>query len=132
MQTAMVLTNPLELDIEWSTGVEPLDMHTMHPEPEEDKVSALAADMEQRGWHGAPIVAWGDRAWTGTHRIAAWNAIDGDLIPVVQLDDLLDAHGLNINDYDELTDISEEYAVAHMIADLPQHIRTAYGLDLEI
>lgn len=131
MQTTMVLTNPLELDIEWSTGVEPLDMHTMHPEPEEDKVGALAADMEQRGWHGAPIVAWGNRAWTGTHRIAAWNAIDGDLIPVVQLDDLLDAHGLNINDYDELLDYDEAYAVARMAADLPADTRTAYGLDLE-
>lgn len=127
----LTITNPLDIHIEWDT-VEPLDQHTWHPAPEEAKVEALAADMEQRGWVGAPIIAWGDRAWTGTHRIPAWRlATEEYAVPTIQLADLLEAHGLNIDDYNELLDYDEAYAVARMAADLPAATRDTYGLDLE-
>lgn len=131
MQAMENITNPLDINIEWNT-VEPLDHHTWHPAPEDDKVEALATDMEQRGWAGAPIVAWGDRAWTGTHRIAAWRlATEEYAVPAIQLADLLEAHGLDIDDYNDLLDYDEAYAVARMAADLPVDTRDTYGLDLE-
>ncbi len=113
---------------------------------ERDKVAALTADMQVRGWVGAPIlVAEGQdaiQALTGTHRIAAWKtahdnadwASEGrfDTIPVVHVDDLCAEFGL---DWDrtvaEHSDTTWWDAVRALQQLLPPEVVDYLGIDLQ-
>jgi hypothetical protein len=57
-----------------------------HEVRDAEKLAALAASMEERGWNGRPIVVidCGDyyQAITGSHRLAAANEAGLDEIPV--------------------------------------------------
>lgn len=78
-----------------SHGLDPL-----HEPNNTAKVAELAASMKTNGWQGAPIVAAGEQALTGSHRIAAvshlWNRDGIDVeIPRVEIADLCELYGLH-------------------------------------
>jgi hypothetical protein len=129
-----VIVNPLDLDIEWRAYVQPL-----HEVTDDDKLAALAVAIRS-GWNGAPVVAsrelaaaGQDRAYTGSHRIAAVALIseeDGteNTVPCIYIEDLCEAHGI---DWDEIVErLGDDYEAAAEVAGLlPETIRSAYGLD---
>lgn len=119
-------TNPLGLDItDDVTGYA-----APHAVTDGDKVEKLAADMAERGWNGAPLVVLNEyaQAVTGVHRLAAAEQV-GIPVPGVDAEELLAACGIDLwerrEDYADL----DETLVA-LIAELPDHIRATYGLDL--
>jgi len=135
MQTLEKITNPLGLDLVWAVGVQ--QVHDAH---DADKVAALAADMNTRGWAGAPLIAsrslhecGQDRAYTGSHRWQAWqdSAHAGEPMPCVFIEDLAAEHGI---DFEDLVDEhgSDYTAAAKVGYLLPADIVDAYGLDLEM
>lgn len=126
------VVNPLGLPVSHQWPI-PLNMYTDHAEPDDEAVSALAADMDERGWVGAPVVVWDDLAITGTHRIAAWKSIDADRVPCVDVADLLDAHGLVLDRASADEQYGPDYTtvelIAASVANLPDDIIDTYGLD---
>lgn len=128
MQETASLTNPLDLDIEWRSGIEPI-----HEVRDEDKLAALTASMQNNGWQGAPIVCSADRAYSGSHRIRAWQAARDDVgasMPCIDITNLVQACGI---DYAELLDAfngDEEQAITRLAYDLPADVTDTYGLDL--
>lgn len=66
-----------------------------HPVTDPDKVRALADDMAEWGWQGPPLLVDGADALTGSHRLAAARAADVELVPVVTVDEVLDAFDLD-------------------------------------
>lgn len=135
MQTAEI-TNPLGLDITWVRDIEQL-----HDAFEAEKVTEITASMNTHGWIGAPLVgsralnAHGqDRAYTGSHRWQAWRDSDryDQPMPVVFIEDICEAHGV---DFDALLDEyegSDFEAVAAAADLLPAETVEAYGLDLDV
>lgn len=132
MQTATV-TNPLGLDIEWRSGIEPL-----HEAFDAPLLATITASMEANGWQGPPLVcSWDlrqagqDRAFTGSHRWQAWLDAHGyvEAMPCVYIEDICEKHGI---DFDALLDEhdGDDYeAVMAAISDLPEAVCEAYGLD---
>jgi hypothetical protein len=123
MQTTEITEN-----VTWQTGtVDPL-----HENIDSDKVHALATSMTERGWVGAPIVVDGDRALTGTHRLAAVRMVQDegyDLAwPAVEIADLCAEHGLSWTAIRE--DNIDWYGAVVQVSDLlPADVCAAYGLD---
>jgi hypothetical protein len=130
--SAAQVTNPLGLEVVYAAGIEP-----PHAPDEDDKLAELTASMETNGWVGAPLVAsralndaGQDRAYTGSHRIVAWNQAGGGNLPCVFIEDIAKATGL---DWDELMedhrgdDWDAATAVAYAI---PADVRDAYGMDI--
>ena len=77
-------------------------MDTLHEIDDEAKAQQLAADMDARGWHGAPLIADGTQLLTGAHRYHAWTRIcerPASEIPIVDIRDLFATQNL---DYDAL------------------------------
>lgn len=110
-------------------------MMTMHEVVDEAKVKALAADIEARGWQGAPLVCWGEQLITGTHRYAAVQQLgwlDSD-IPTIELSEVFALAGLDLDaihaEYGEPTS-DEPIFVDMLLFELPDAIRAAYGIDL--
>jgi hypothetical protein len=94
------------------------------------KAEALAADMEARGWQGAPVVVHRDyaQAITGVHRLAAAEQV-GIAVPGVDVEELLEACDLDLwETCDELSGNLED-ALRVLIGKLPAEVRDAYGLD---
>ncbi|TCO45877.1 ParB-like nuclease family protein [Actinocrispum wychmicini] len=103
------------------------------PRPVEDpgKVALLRRQMDERGWNGPPVVMAGDRALTGTHRLAAVAGSRLTVIPVV------DAHALGacwIPQWREvLPPISQWCEIGHRLGDLlPPEVVSYVGLDLHL
>lgn len=122
-----MLANPLELDIiEDVTGYAPA-----HDVDDPRKVETLAADMQARGWKGAPIVVLRDyaQAVTGVHRLAAAERA-GLAVPGVDIEELLDACGIDLWERRDDTDAELADVIRVLIAELPAEIRDTYGLDL--
>ncbi len=133
MTTTDSLVNPLELPVEHRTGIEPL--HEAH---DEAKLAALTLAMAEHGWRGAPLVAdrelaaaGQDRAYTGSHRLAAWSeARDYEPVPCVYIEDLCEAVGI---DWAALMDEArgDSYDAATALCyQLADDVREAYGLDV--
>ncbi|MEV0650007.1 hypothetical protein AB0I28_32590 [Phytomonospora sp. NPDC050363] len=123
--------NPAGFDVAWQIGVEPLDLHTDHAAPDSARVTDLAADMAVRGWAGPPVVVWGNRAYTGTHRIHAWRQATDDpcaAVPCVELADLLAVADLDLAALDGDREVDQ---VVQAVKQLPGDLAAAYGLDLE-
>lgn len=138
MHTAERITNPLGLDVVWVASIEQL-----HDAFEADKLAELTASMERDGWVGAPLVGsralhecGQDRAYTGSHRWAAWRETGrgdaGEPMPVVFIEDICERHGI---DFDALMDEYEgsDFEAVVAAADLlPAETVEAYGLDLDV
>lgn len=131
MQTTTVI-NPLDVEIIDTKGYMPI-----HEVRDEDLLDALAADMSQRGWHGAPLVVLPDylTSLTGVHRRAAAEQVDLDEIPGVSLEAIFEACGLDmwevINGDDEYANATAHFDYSRVVAEnLPAHVIEAYGLDM--
>jgi hypothetical protein len=128
--TEATIANPLGLPVEWRS-----------PSPVQDytdaaHVAEITASMKRDGWNGAPVVAdyelreaGQDRAYTGTHRIAAWREAGHDELPCVYIEDLAEALGI---DWAAL--MSEHRGDGYEAATAlcyraPAGVREAYGLD---
>lgn len=73
-----------------TTTLRPDQVLPPHEIRDEDKLSALVASMRRTGWTGRPLLVvaeGGDyfQAWTGSHRIAAANAL-GIAVPCVVME----------------------------------------------
>lgn len=130
MQTE-ALVNPLEVAIIDSAGYAPL--HAVHDEAHRD---ALADDMRLHGWRGAPLVVLACYviSLTGVHRRAAAEAAGLEEIPGVDLEEIFEAHGLDlwelIGDNDEYSTASAYYDFSLVVAEnLPADVIEAYGFD---
>jgi ParB-like chromosome segregation protein Spo0J len=119
--------NPLGLTvIDDVTGFVPA-----HAVTDPAKADKLAADMDAHGWQGAPIVVHRDyaQALTGVHRLAAADRA-GIAVPGVDIEELLEACGLDLWAVREEQGGELEDAIRVLIDQLPTHVRDAYGLDL--
>ncbi|MFI7126014.1 ParB N-terminal domain-containing protein [Nonomuraea sp. NPDC050153] len=130
MQTATVL-NPLNVEVIDTKGYAPL-----HEIRDEDHLNALAADMRQRGWHGAPLVVLPDYtlSLTGVHRRAAAELAELEEIPGVSLEDIFEACGLDMWDVihsdDDYVNAVAYWDFSRIVEDnLPADVIEAYGLD---
>jgi hypothetical protein len=127
-----ILVNPLGLAVEWRSSPSP-----MHEVTDREHVRVLAAAMERDGWNGPPVVAdyelrsaGQDKAYTGVHRLAAWQEAGHDEVPCVWIEDIAEAAGV---DWDALLDGhgGDSYeAAADLCYRLPADVREAYGLDV--
>lgn len=127
------LINPLGLPVEYRASVQP-----QHEAYDADRLASLTASMTERGWAGAPLVAdrelreaGQDRAYTGSHRLAAWAiASDGAPVPCVWIEDIAASQGI---DWDALMDEYEGSgydAATELCYRLGSDVREAYGLDV--
>ena len=97
------------------------------------KVDRLEVDMLERGWGGPPVVADGEQAVTGSHRLAArkraWSDHGADIeMPVVGISDLCEEFGI---DWVDLVD-KEVYlyeAVVAVVDRLPTDVVDYLGMD---
>lgn len=125
-RSMQMVINPLGLDLHDGSGYAP-----RHEIRDPLHLETIAADMTRNGWSGAPIVARVDwaQAITGSHRIPAAALADID-IPVVDIFDLADACGVDLDDliatYGGLED-----ALPAFCAEVPADIAEAYGLDID-
>lgn len=131
MQTE-TLINPLGLDVIDTTGYAPF--HEVRDEAHRD---TIAADMRERGWHGAPLVVLPDYglSLTGVHRRAAAQLAELEEIPGVSLEEIFEACGKDmwelINDDEEYARAASYYDFSRLIEDhLPADVVEAYGLDM--
>lgn len=125
------VTNPLRLRVYQATSILP-----PHEVQDGAKLAAITGSMERDGWRGAPLIAdpRGEQAYTGSHRIAAWedaryaDAMAGQGMPYVCLDDLAAACGIDWQSFlGERLD--QDDAAAALAYAIPADIREAYGFD---
>lgn len=119
--------NPLDLTvIDDVTGYAPA-----HDVDDPGKVEKLAAAMEEHGWQGAPIVVLRDyaQAITGVHRLAAAEQA-GIAVPGVDIEELLDACGIDLWERRDDIDAELDEVIRVLIDELPAEVRETYGLDL--
>lgn len=123
----MQTTNPLGLNLIDDVA----NYAPAHDITDEDKVEALTDAMRKHGWQGAPIVVLNDyaRAFTGVHRLAA---AEGAEIPApgVDLEELLEACGIDLWERSAEMDADIEDVVRVLVTELPAEIRETYGLDI--
>lgn len=98
---------------------------------DEEHLAALTASMRADGWQGAPLVVLPDYgiAYSGSHRLAAAEEAELEIVPCVDLRDLFEACKLDLDALLEEHDlglISDRAAVADL---LPAEIATAYGIN---
>lgn len=120
-------TNPLGLDlINDVTGYA-----TPHDVTDEDKAEEIAADMAEHGWRGAPLVVLRDyaRTLTGVHRLAAAEQA-GVPVPGVNAEELFEACGIDLWERREEIDGDLDEVLRVLVAELPEDVRDAYGLDI--
>jgi hypothetical protein len=129
-----VIVNPLNLPVEWRDQVTP-----PHEAGDMGKSDALMDSMAERGWDGPPIVAdrelrdaGQDRAYTGSHRIAAWFDAHDDYtpLPCVYIEDLCEALGIDWGALMEDAGGDSWEAATALCYRLPADVREAYGLDV--
>ncbi len=77
-------------------------MVPLHEVRDHEKVERLAADMEENGWQGAPLVKWDPYRdlLTGTHRYAAARSLgwDDSEIPMIDIAEVFEEDGLNFEE----------------------------------
>lgn len=108
-----------------------MDEYTSHATPSTEAVEALAADMEVRGWVGAPVLTYaGKRALSGTHRIHAARVADID-VPTLDLGELIEDADARIVDVQAAVSGWEacDIATALMVIALGEDRATEMGLD---
>lgn len=105
-------------------------MNPYHTPDDAQKVSDIAESMERDGWIGAPLVADGEQLLTGAHRYhAAYRVLDWTdaQIPVIDVREIFEAHGLSYDALLEDEDGDVVYTITHY---LPQSARDEYGIDI--
>lgn len=110
-----------------------------HEVRDQAKKLVIAAHIQRHGWQGAPLVLDGDETLlTGTHRLAAHRLLElpDYQIPTIDIRDIFCEADMWTAD-DEPMDFDyfcgESYAaddLIYAIAQLPEAIREAYGLDM--
>lgn len=104
----------------------------LHSATDPAHVAAIAADMQTKGWVGAPVVILSEvQALTGAHRLAA--AIEAGYVPVPQVPvtDLCKAYDI---DWDALRVEHDDdwYAAAAALRDLlPADVVNYLGYDVD-
>jgi hypothetical protein len=96
--------------------------------------------MTANGWAGPPVVAdrelaevGQDRAYTGSHRLAAWDAVHdepGTPAPCVYIEDLCAALGIPWDSLMEGHGNDAYEAAGDLCRRVPDDVREAYGLDV--
>lgn len=97
------------------------------------RLDTLTASLAERGWVGPPVVAVGEQALTGSHRLWAadrlWYEDIEIRVPRVQVADLCELYGVDwyaVRD-ENADDIDAAVAVAEM---LPAGVRDYLGMDI--
>ena len=123
--------------------LDPNNIVPLHDAHDADKLTKLIDSMTTNGWSGAPIVVipgrdygWGPgnpQAITGSHRIAAARETGID-IPTIDLNQLLDAHGIALADLDDEYGVDPDdethyEAIRRLDEHLPANVVDHYGLD---
>lgn len=79
-----------DVAVEFDDDPQPGDVDPSSLEPVNEtipeKVQALAKLMKDRGWDGPPLIAVGDQALTGSHRLAAAQLAGLETVPVIVID----------------------------------------------
>lgn len=130
------ITNPLDLEVTWVSGITP-----PHEVTDEDHRQALTAAMDRDGWVGSPIVASRalnaynqDRAYTGSHRIDAWAYTDegdaGAPLPCVFIEDIAEKLGIDWDALMDENDGDDWEAATALTYKIPTDVHDAYGLDI--
>lgn len=105
-----------------------------HPLQDRAKHDAIAADMARRGWHGMPLVRWGDNLLTGAHRSRAAAAAGLHEVPTVNLPAVFREDGKDFEAYWQHFDrppITNPGAVAQLVTQLSDKTRAKYGIDIQ-
>lgn len=134
-----MIENPLRLAVQYD---HPDDINPLHAPTSTLLVEELVADMEERGWHGPPLIVDSRhcQAWTGSHRhVAATEA--GIDIPWIDLADFLAACGYDLATVEADASIEPRYdwngndrrtydAILECSEMISTEILATYGLDL--
>lgn len=102
-------------------------LNQRHWPDDPDRLAAITQSMTDCGWIGAPVVADGENALTGTHRIQAAHDTDTPL-RVVQIADLCTVYGVDWNDIYRAYDYDWE-RLAELDRLLPRDVVAYLGLD---
>lgn len=105
-----------------------------HPLEDRGKYDAITADMVRRGWHGTPLVRWGDNLLTGAHRSRAAASAGLHEVPTVNLPDVFREDGKDFQAYWRHFDqpsITNPGAVAQLVTQLSDRTRAKYGIDIQ-
>ncbi|MGV9679094.1 hypothetical protein ACWDSJ_27750 [Nocardia sp. NPDC003482] len=113
-------------------------LQPVHDATDTDKVRALAEDMRENGWRGAPLVAEGEQCLTGSHRLEAVRSLSREgvdiPIPRIQVDDLCEAFGADWQALKDEYDLQQGWGVVeagrHLDEVLPPEVMEYLGLDL--
>ena len=134
MQATAQITNPLNLPVEWRCPT------PLHEVTDYAHMTELAEAMRRDGWNGAPVVAdyslreaGQDRAYTGSHRIAAWAEARGEHgvpVPCVWIEDIASEIGTDWGALLDECDGDPYEAAAQLCYRAPAGIAEAYGLDV--
>lgn len=88
-----------------------------HEVRDQEKLNALV-EILKNGGELPPVLVCGDRAYSGSHRLAAWELMDVEP-SVVEMDDAEYCEVMEALDldpmYDEATDLEEFLNVAHQL-----------------
>lgn len=116
-------------------------MNPLHFVDDPGKARALAADMENRGWVGSPLVVWSDygQLLTGVHRYEAASEILGWSDSEIPTIDILDVFAEDSQDFSKILAkhgnpgpfANTWGAFVDMLDELSPTIREKYGLDIE-
>jgi hypothetical protein len=128
--------NPLALPV---FTVSPGDLIPMNAANRADDLARITASMTARGWRGGPLIVDdrnfrddddgpGDGGYllTGNHRASVAIALGVTEIPCASVTALAAAAGLDLAGYDHGDGVDWEA----FFWDLPEEIRSAYGLDV--
>jgi hypothetical protein len=101
-----------------------------------NKVRLLSESMNANGWMGAPLVVWdGEYLLTGVHRYAAAQSLgwSDSKIPTIEISAVFAEAGLSWvslhTEYGSPT-IEGSGLFESLLAELPQVIRSKYGIDI--
>jgi hypothetical protein len=102
------------------------------------KLDTIKDSMREYGWQGAPLVVAGEQALTGTHRLAAIDALRAEgteiEIPRIEVADLCELFGIDwqaLEDDYGMNDGMDWYdAARHLDEVLPRDVVDYLGLDI--
>ncbi|MER6606003.1 ParB N-terminal domain-containing protein [Streptomyces sp. NPDC000927] len=120
--------NPLTLPV---SLVQPSHYVTGQDYTDAERLAEIAESMRTHGWRGAPLVVLPDYAisYSGTHRLAAAQAVELEEIPTVRLHDLFEAVGLDLDVICDKWDLGLISDRVEILNHLPDDVRQAYTLD---
>lgn len=109
------------------TLAEGTTLNPLHGAYDEDRLAELTLSMIEHGWIGAPVVAAGENALTGSHRIQAAATTDTPL-RVVQVVRLCAEYGIDWAEISATHDYESD-SLADLERLLPRDVVDYLGLD---